>query len=57
MSAYGGRPHWGKINFLDYEKASSLYGENLQRFITENSGSILMRYFQMVFQIVAPKGT
>ena len=33
MSAYGGRPHWGKLNFLDYEKASSLYGENFQRFI------------------------
>jgi L-gulono-1,4-lactone dehydrogenase len=30
---YGGRPHWGKLNFLTYEKASSLYGDHLQKFI------------------------
>lgn len=28
-----GRPHWGKTNFLDYKKASRLYGENLEKFI------------------------
>lgn len=29
----GGRPHWGKTNFLDHKKASRLYGENLEKFI------------------------
>ncbi|MFI5342962.1 MAG: D-arabinono-1,4-lactone oxidase [Chlamydiales bacterium] len=29
-----GRPHWGKTNFLDYKKASRLYGENLEKFIS-----------------------
>ncbi|MFZ5953832.1 MAG: D-arabinono-1,4-lactone oxidase [Candidatus Dependentiae bacterium] len=29
----GGRPHWGKINFLDYEKASQMYGSKLTKFI------------------------
>lgn len=29
----GGRPHWGKINFLDYQKVSHLYGENIEKFI------------------------
>lgn len=33
MSVYHGRPHWGKLNFLNYEKASNLYGENFQKFI------------------------
>jgi len=33
MSTYHGRPHWGKINFLDYDKAINLYGTNLQKFI------------------------
>lgn len=33
MCSYHGRPHWGKVNFLDYEKAESLYGINLQKFI------------------------
>lgn len=28
-----GRPHWGKTNFLNYEKAVHLYGENLEKFI------------------------
>lgn len=30
----GGRPHWGKTNFLDFEKTTHLYGENLDRFIS-----------------------
>lgn len=33
MYAYGGRPHWGKLNFLNYEKALPLYREKLQKFI------------------------
>lgn len=33
MYAHHGRPHWGKINFLDYKKANDLYGINLQKFI------------------------
>lgn len=30
----GGRPHWGKTNYLDYEKAIYLYGNNLEKFIS-----------------------
>lgn len=30
---FEGRPHWGKINFLDYNKAFKLYGNNLKKFI------------------------
>lgn len=30
---YGGCPHWGKLNFLDYEKVNGLYGNNLHKFI------------------------
>lgn len=33
LQAYKGRPHWGKINFLDHQKALGLYGINLQKFI------------------------
>lgn len=33
MLKYKGRPHWGKINFLDYNKAKELYGDNLDKFI------------------------
>lgn len=33
MIAYQGRPHWGKINFIDDEKARKLYGINLQKFL------------------------
>jgi FAD/FMN-containing dehydrogenase len=33
LSLYQGRPHWGKINFLNYEKVVNLYGVNLQKFI------------------------
>lgn len=33
MRAHRGRPHWGKINFLDHETALTLYGEGLQKFI------------------------
>lgn len=33
MYVYQGRPHWGKILFLDHEKAAALYGKNLQKFI------------------------
>lgn len=33
MREYQGRPHWGKINFMDYEKTVHLYGANLQKFI------------------------
>jgi L-gulonolactone oxidase len=29
----GGRPHWGKINYMDYEKASTLYGSKFAKFI------------------------
>ncbi len=28
-----GRPHWGKVNFLTYQKAYRLYGESLTKFI------------------------
>lgn len=28
-----GRPHWGKINFINYEKALHLYGQNFERFL------------------------
>lgn len=30
---YGGCPHWGKLNFLNFEKARTLYGKNLEKFI------------------------
>jgi L-gulonolactone oxidase len=33
MYAYQGRPHWGKLNFLDHAKAINLYGANLKKFI------------------------
>lgn len=33
LIAYGGRPHWGKLNFLNYKTANELYGKNLQKFI------------------------
>ncbi len=29
----GGRPHWGKKNFLNYEKALALYGDSFLKFI------------------------
>lgn len=29
----GGRPHWGKIHFLDRNKAQQLYGINLEKFL------------------------
>ncbi len=32
MLNYNGRPHWGKINFLDYERTHKLYGEKLDEF-------------------------
>jgi len=31
---YHGRPHWGKIHFLDQQKVANLYGVNLQKFIS-----------------------
>ena len=31
---YGGRPHWGKINYLNKADVHALYGDNLQKFIT-----------------------
>ena len=34
LSIYHGRPHWGKIHFLDQQKVVNLYGENLQKFIS-----------------------
>lgn len=33
MIKYQGRPHWGKVNFMDYRKAKLLYGANLEKFI------------------------
>jgi FAD/FMN-containing dehydrogenase len=33
LHMHQGRPHWGKINFLDYKKALRLYGENLKNFM------------------------
>ncbi|MEX0940757.1 MAG: FAD-binding protein [Candidatus Babeliales bacterium] len=30
---FNGRPHWGKLNYLTYEDAFKLYGENLTKFI------------------------
>ena len=33
MLTLNGRPHWGKINFLNYQKISLLYGKNLTTFI------------------------
>jgi FAD/FMN-containing dehydrogenase len=34
MLALAGRPHWGKINFLNYQKLFMLYGDNLTKFIS-----------------------
>lgn len=33
MLKFQGRPHWGKLHFLDHEKALKLYGSNLEDFI------------------------
>lgn len=33
MLALNGRPHWGKINFVNYTKALNAYGEKLTKFI------------------------
>lgn len=33
MLVYKGRPHWGKINYLNYDLVHQLYGENLEKFI------------------------
>lgn len=33
LRPYNGRPHWGKVNFLDDEQALNLYGTNFQKFI------------------------
>lgn len=33
LMEFHGRPHWGKINFLNYEKTLQLYGPNLEKFI------------------------
>jgi FAD/FMN-containing dehydrogenase len=32
LLVYGGKPHWGKINFLTYEKVKKLYGDDLAKF-------------------------
>lgn len=32
-TSYNGRPHWGKLNFLDHQKAMNLYGSCLQKFL------------------------
>ncbi len=32
MYSLNGRPHWGKVNFLDHEKCNELYGENFIKF-------------------------
>ncbi len=34
MLNYGGRPHWGKINYLTKEDAQKLYGDNFEKFVT-----------------------
>lgn len=34
LFAHHGRPHWGKIHFLDQQRVVNLYGVNLQKFIT-----------------------
>jgi L-gulono-1,4-lactone dehydrogenase len=33
MLKYKGRPHWGKINFLDSKRAKDLYGKQFEQFI------------------------
>lgn len=33
LSIYNGRPHWGKLHFLNNEKVTQLYANNLQKFI------------------------
>ncbi len=33
MLALKGKPHWGKMNFLNYQKISLLYGKNVTTFI------------------------
>lgn len=33
MLPYGGRPHWGKINYLTKEDTQQLYGENYDKFV------------------------
>lgn len=34
LMAFGGRPHWGKIHFLNFDKGCQLYGDNFLRFIS-----------------------
>lgn len=33
LSVYHGRPHWGKLNFLNKDKAVNLYGNNFEKFV------------------------
>ncbi len=33
LLSFGGRPHWGKINYLTHKDARLLYGKNLDAFI------------------------
>ncbi len=37
MLGFKGRPHWGKINFLNHQKLFGLYGDNLPKFIDAKS--------------------
>lgn len=34
MLTYGGRPHWGKINYLTHDDAAKLYGDKFNQFIS-----------------------
>lgn len=33
LQKYKGKPHWGKLNFLDYKKASKIYGKGFVKFL------------------------
>ena len=37
LTSLGGRPHWGKTNFMNHQKATAVYGENLTRFLQVKS--------------------
>ena len=54
MLKFNGRPHWGKINYLNYDDAKKLYGQNFDKFLAvckqlDPNGMFSNEFTQRVF--------
>lgn len=57
MMQYQGRPHWGKMNFLNNKKVKNLYGENFDKFNKirkqfDPNNLYLNKYTKQIFDIL-----